>query len=331
MSGSSIELSKLVSYVALDQIDARLTKLVSYVVLDQVDARLSKLVAYAVLNPGNADYVITSDHYTGVNASSRTLSDTVTSSDTFTPVFHFTATLSDTVTTSDTLTPTFSQGIFAATPVFPSLPVGFPVKVSIVMDTTVGTTKSLREMRVMQQTNPIWDIEIPFEELVDETPNQSPYLPFNGLIQYQELTVTWLLMYGQTGNFLFDCPWDDSRQDQIIGVGDGATYIFTVSRTWGFGSTATIAPVGAVNVVTNVKVNGSVVSSAHYYVVGNILYFQDSAGVTYPPGAGLDITMTFTYYYLCRFVEDEQDFEEFSKNRWTVPSLKFRAVVWPQG
>lgn len=311
MSGSTIDLSKLVSYVVLDQIDARLSKTVSYVVLDQVDIRASKLVAYVVLTPG--------------------VLDQVTSSDSFVPSFSVTDTLADTGASSDVFTPIFSEGVYSGIPIFPTLPIGFPVKVSIVMDTTIGTTKSLREMRVAQQTLPLWDIEIPFEELVDQTPNQTPYAPFAGFIQYQELAQTWVMMYGQSGNFLFDCPWDDSRSDQIIGVGDGTTYIFTISRTWGFGASATIAPVGAVNAVTNVKVNGTIISPSDYYIVGNKLYFQDTSGNTYPPGVGLDVTMTFSYYYLCRFVEDEQDFEEFAKSRWRVPSLKFRAMIWPQG
>jgi hypothetical protein len=77
-----------------------------------------------------------------------------------------------------------------------------------------------------------------------------------------------------------------------------------------------------------VMVNGIVVPSSRYYVNRNTLYFVDAKGFFYPPAAGLAVTMTFSYYYLCRFIEDEQDFEEFGKNRWTVPSLKFRAVLW---
>lgn len=217
-------------------------------------------------------------------------------------------------------------------PPFPGIPEGFPVRLSIVMDTTIGTTKSLREVRVANQQLPLWDIEIPFQELRDETQNQLPYEPFVYPVvyqQYEELCQLWLMMYGQTGIFAFDAPWDNSREDQLIGIGDGETYIFTVVRTWGTGLTATTVPVGLINTITNVKVDGADVSSSHYLTDRNKIYFRDLSGNLYPPGDGLDITMTFSFYYLCRFVEDEQDFEEFSKNRWTVPSLKFRAVIWP--
>lgn len=217
---------------------------------------------------------------------------------------------------------------FGTIPIFPTLPDGFPVKVSSVMDTTIGTTKSLREMRVPQQQYPLWDIEILFEELRDQTQNQTPFAPFTGFQQYMQLVQNWLMMYGQTNVFGFDCPWDDSRSNQFIGTGDGSNYVFQIYRTWGTGANANTAPVGLVNAVTQVQVNGVTVNSAHYKIIRDKLYFVDALGFVYPPPAGQNVTMTFSYYYLCRFTEDQQDFEEFSKNRWVVPSLKFRAVLW---
>lgn len=221
--------------------------------------------------------------------------------------------------------------VFGPIDVFPTLPRGFPIKVTPTMDTIVGTTKSLREMRVPQRLVPLWDIEILFEGLKDQTQNQVPYTPFAGFDQYEEIVQTWLMMYGQTNVFAFDCPWDNSRLDQQIGVGDGVTHLFTIYRTWGIAPNATLAPIGVINQTLNVSVNGVTVSPTLYYTSGNRLYFVSADGQFHPPVAGGVITMTFTFYYLCRFLEDEQDFEEFSKNRWTVPSLKFRAVSWEFG
>jgi hypothetical protein len=207
-------------------------------------------------------------------------------------------------------------------PLFPPLPQGYPLKLSVVMDTTVGTTKSLREMRVPQQDFPLWDIELLFEELRDQTQNQTVYKAFAGLQQYEALVQTWLMMYGQTNLFAFDCPWDNSRKDQYIGVGDGTTVAFPVFRTWAYGAVATAAPVGLIGTVTDVKLNGVALAPSAYFMTRTFVNFVD------PPAVGATITMTFGYYYVCRFVEDEQDFEEFSKNRWSVQSLKFRAVYW---
>jgi hypothetical protein len=215
-------------------------------------------------------------------------------------------------------------------PVFPTLPQGFPVKVDIVLDTIIGTTKSLREVRVAMQQFPLWDIELRFEELRDQTQNIISDSQFPGYTEYMRLVQLWLSMYGQANIFAFDCPWDDSRLDQLIGVGDGSTYKYTIVRTWGTGALATAAPVGLVNVITNVKIAGVATNTLHYKIDRNKIYFINTVtNIPEPPAIGANITMTFSYYYLCRFVADEQDWEEFAKNRYTVPSLKFRAVVWP--
>ena len=220
-------------------------------------------------------------------------------------------------------------GTYGPIPLFPVLPVGFPVKVTPSMSTVIGTTKAGREMRVPQRQVPLWEMEIPFQELKDQTQNQTPYAPFVGIYQYEILVENWLMMYGQTNVFYFDCPWDDSRSNQQIGIGDGTTYAFTVNRTWGLGSQSILESVGGVNTVFQVQVNGVTVPSTDYYTVRNQIIFEDIHGTKYPPGNGLPITMTFSFYYLCRFLEDEEDFEEFAKNRWTVRSLKFRSVNWP--
>ena len=241
---------------------------------------------------------------------------------------YFTPSLADTISSFDTLYGYVSVSSALALecgpiPVFPPLPAGFPVKLSVVMDTTLGTTKSLREMRVAQQTFPLWDLELPFEELLDQTQNQILYSPFMGFQQYEELVQTFLMMYGQTGIFAFNAPWDYSRTDQYIAIGDGITMDFPIFRTWATGSVATAAPIGMVDTVTNVKLNGAVVDPTLYVLSRSYIHFST------PPTNGETITMTLSFYYLCRFVADEQDYDEFSKNRWTVPSLKFRAVYWP--
>lgn len=204
----------------------------------------------------------------------------------------------------------------------------FPVKLSAVMDTTIGTIKSGREMRGPNQQYPLWDIEIIFPELLDQTQNISPYAPNVGYTEYMQIVQQWIMAYGQGGLFLYTVPWDYSRENQLIGQGDGVTYGFQIYRTWGSGGTATIAPVSAVNTVTNVSVNGVTVPPAHYQIIRDKIWFIDALGFTYPPASGADITMTFSFYYLCRFVSDELETEEFAKNRYTIASFKFRAVLF---
>ena len=212
-------------------------------------------------------------------------------------------------------------------PVFPALPYGFPVKVRPVMSTIVSVGPAGREARYPKQASALWEFDLTFEELRDQTQNQTLYNIFYGLLQYQQLVQHFLMMYGQGGMFAFDAPWDDSRANQPIGTGDGSTYVFPVYRTWGSTSAQLAELVGMVNTVTNVKVNGVTVNPAHYYINVNKLVFQDASGNLYPPANGAQITMTFSFYYVCQFVNDEQEFEMFGENRWSVKTLTIRSMI----
>jgi len=296
-----------------------------------------------------SDSISSSDTLTGSIAFAQTLADSIVSSDLVLGQLSYFAALSDTNVSSDYVTAAgagsaklkvdgfvrktlvlFVPGLntFGPVPVFPTLPQGFPIKVSPVTDTIIGTTKSLREMRVAQQTNPIWDIEIVFEELLDATQNQTPYAPFAFDFEYENLVKLWLSMYGTANVFAFLCPWDFSRENQTIGVGDGISYVFPVYYSWGIGAQTTLIPVGQIQSISSVTVGGTPVSGGNYTFNRNKIYFINSFGYISPPASGAEIVITLNYYYLCRFTEDEQDYEEFGKNRWTVSSLKFRASPW---
>jgi hypothetical protein len=49
-----------------------------------------------------------------------------------------------------------------------------------------------------------------------------------------------------------------------------------------------------------------------------------SAAITLPPATA--ITATFTYAFNCRFLDDQEDFENFMNGLWRVQTLKFRMV-----
>lgn len=213
-------------------------------------------------------------------------------------------------------------------PLFPALPYGFPVKVTPMMATIIGTNPSARETRRNMQDVALWEIEILFEELRDQTQNVVPDSNFLGFTQYMQLVQLWLTMYGQGGQFAFDAPWDNSREDQVIATGDGFTNVFTIVRTWGQDPNSITEPVGLTNEVFDVSWDGVTVNPADYQIIRNKIYFI-VGGLPFPPPVDTVVTMTFSYYYVCRFIENNQDFEEFSLGRWTVPSLKFQSLYWP--
>src|SRR5579863_1450271 len=205
-------------------------------------------------------------------------------------------------------------------PIFPTLPVGFPVTVKPIMANVVGQIPVGRDMRAPEQTLPIWEIDLNFEELRDQTQNSAPYSELAGFTDFMQLAQLFLGSVGQYGQFLFDAPWDDSRADQVIATGDGTTKTFFMVRTWGYGQLGFTEPVGAVNSVLNVKINGTILSPTLWTIVDrNILTFATA------PANGAIITSTFSYYYRCQWTEDQQQYEEFFKDRWTI-KVKMRSV-----
>src|SRR5712675_191400 len=213
----------------------------------------------------------------------------------------------------------------ALIPFFPDLPWGFPFNRMPNMATIVQTPQSGRETRWGQQIYPQWEFELPFEELRDQTLNQTIYQPFVGFTQFQRLLGLFLLGMGRWGLFYFDDPADNSRAGQRIGTGDGSTKDFLIIRTWGIGAYQLTEPVGGINTGTaKVYLNG-VLQVSGYSLTG-----ADDAPKTLmfvsAPANGVVITMDFHFYYLCRFSDDQHNYEEFYKNRWTT-NIKFRSVV----
>src|ERR1019366_708055 len=201
-------------------------------------------------------------------------------------------------------------------PEIPTIPVCFSIKVRPTFKTVIGTNSSDREMRVPQQVFPLWEIEIHYDELRSGVINQQTYTDFMQVMQ------NFLMMYGKGQVFALLVPWDYSRKDQVIGTGDGNTLIFPIYRTWGSGSAFLNEPVKSIKQVFNVKVNGNIVPFWFYSIVNNQVIFS---GI--PPVVGAVITITFSFYYLCRYVDNDFEVTEFFNNAWETKPIKLRSVI----
>lgn len=98
-------------------------------------------------------------------------------------------------------------------------------------------------------------------------------------------------------------------------------------RTWGSGSYSFTEPVGIVDVrigaTLNIFLNGSPLSQ-----IGNWWIDDDLRTLRFSnaPANGVVITATFSFFYFCRFLEDELDLSEFYTGRWELKTLKFRST-----
>ena len=191
--------------------------------------------------------------------------------------------------------------------VFPTLPgLAFPVEKTAMWSTRVQTGVSGKETRLNLWSYPIWKYSLPFEMLRSDSVNA----------ELQSLAGFYNARQGSYDTWLFDDPDDDTATLQNFGVGDGSTRSFQLKRSYGGFS----EPVGATNVMTQVRVNAVATGAYTVNASTGILTF------TTAPGAGLALDWSGTYYWRCRFDGDEFNVSKFVSQIWDAKAVKFMSV-----
>jgi uncharacterized protein (TIGR02217 family) len=197
----------------------------------------------------------------------------------------------------------------------PSFPMlagqGWSVHKRPTFSTRVANHVSGREVRQALYATTLYEFELTFDGLSSGTA-----YPGLGSESLQSLMGLYLQSEGQFGTFLYTDPSDSTVIGQGIATGDGTTTSFTFMRTLG----GYIEPVSWVSSVANIYLDGVAQTSGWSLTQPNALTFVSA------PANGVVITADFTYAFVCRFLEDQEDFEEFASGLWTLQSLKFRSV-----
>jgi uncharacterized protein (TIGR02217 family) len=196
----------------------------------------------------------------------------------------------------------------------PSLPslagLGWSVHKLPSFSTRVAGHVSGREVRAALYSNTLYQYELTFDGL-----DSGASRPGLGAGSLQTLMGFFLQCQGQFGTFLYTDPSDCTATGQPLGTGDGATTSFAFQRTLG-GFTE---PVSWVSAVSAVYLAGTPAS-------GWSLSQPNTLTFAAAPGNGVAITADFRFAFVCRFLDDQEDFEEIMQNLWQVQSLKFRSV-----
>jgi uncharacterized protein (TIGR02217 family) len=204
------------------------------------------------------------------------------------------------------------------TAIFPALPgLGWSVTKSPRFATRIQKSVSGRELRVLDQPNPIWLWTLTYEILRDRNDRRGAGLGA-GYDELRTLMGFFLQQQGSFQPFLFDDPTDDSAAAQPIGTGNASVTQFQLVRTMnGFAE-----PVTAPNVVSAVYFDGVRQSAAAYSVD------PETGLVTFaaPPPAGQAISADFTYYFRVRFADDTAEFENFMLQLWRLKQIKLQSA-----
>ncbi len=198
-------------------------------------------------------------------------------------------------------------------PTFPVLAgQGWSVHKRPTFSTRVAGHVSGREVRGALYAATLYEFELTFDALASTSTGALAGL---GATSLQTLLGFYLQCQGQLGTFLYVDPTDSTAKGQAIAAGDGASTAFPLVRTLG----SFTEPVSYVTQVNAVYCNG-VAQSGYSLTAPNIVTLAA------PPAAGIGVTADFSYAFLCRFLDDQQDFENVMSGLWSLASLKFRSV-----
>jgi uncharacterized protein (TIGR02217 family) len=197
----------------------------------------------------------------------------------------------------------------------PSFPIlagqGWSVHKRPTFSTRVASHVSGREVRSALFSYTLYEYELTYDGL-----SSNAAYPGLGAQSLQSLMGLYLQCEGQYGTFLYTDPSDCSVSGQGIATGDGATTSFTFLRALG----GFVEPVSWVTGVSNIYVNSVAQTSGWTLSQPNTLTFASA------PASGAAISADFFYAFQCRFLDDQEDFENFMNGLWQMQSLKFRSV-----
>ena len=201
--------------------------------------------------------------------------------------------------------------------IFPALPgLAWSVTKTPTFQTRIQRAASGRELRVLDYPYPLWQFALVYDFLRDN--------PAAGYDELRTLLGFFMLCQGAFGTFLFRDPSDCQVLRQPIGVGNASTTAFQLQRSMGTAlpGGGFLEPIIAPDVVGAIYCNGITQDPSTYSVDPN------TGLVTFglAPAVGLIITVDFTYYFRCRFLDDKYDFENFMHRLWQLKKLTFISV-----
>jgi uncharacterized protein (TIGR02217 family) len=206
------------------------------------------------------------------------------------------------------------------TAIFPALPgLGWSVTKMPRFAGRVHNAVSGRELRVLDQMNPIWTWTLTYTLLRDRWDSRASIGPGVGYDELRTLAGFFLQQQGTFRPFLFEDPTDNAAVDQIVGIGNGSMRAFQLVRGMG----GFDEPITAPNVVSAIRCNGTRQDPSGYAIdsgTGLVTFVT-------APSAGQVISADFTYRFRVRFAQDSAEFENFMYQLWQLKQIKLQSVL----
>lgn len=217
-----------------------------------------------------------------------------------------------------------------ALPLFPSLRgIQYPTEKIFKLDTIVQMSQSGHEVRLPNWTQARYQWRLPYGYLPNYfAPNdpttQNPVQWPQDSLDLQTLAGFYELMLGQGNVFRFFDPTDyttspnlSSPTPSAIGIGDGVTTAFQLARVWA-GMPHFVYAVNSTTVqgAPKIYINNSLQSGGSYSIGTTGVVTFNSA-----PSFGSSITADFSFYFVCRFATDENDWINSAGPFWETKDI----------
>jgi hypothetical protein len=190
--------------------------------------------------------------------------------------------------------------------VFPSLlGVAWPVARVQRWDSVKQDDLSGKKIRTSLFSYPIYNYDLKFNFLRSVA----------ALQEYQQLKDFISTVAGATYLWAFNDVNDNSVTAQAFGTGNGSTQFFQLVRRL----SSFTEPVFILNGNPTIYVNGS------SKILGTDYNISATGNVAFHIAPALNAVLTWTgsFYWPCRFDEDQTQFENFYQSLWSLKTLKF--------
>lgn len=193
--------------------------------------------------------------------------------------------------------------------IFPALPgLKWGTTRTPVWSTKVQTSASGRELRANYWSYPVWKYSLSYEVLREHA----------ALQEVQRLVGFFNARRGQFDTFLYDDPTDNAVVDQSLGFVRAGTRQYRLVRSYG----GWVEPVHVPKPGIVLKAGGVVLTPGTHYTLG------DNGVITLLGGASVGQALVWTggFYWRCRFLQDQAEFEHFLQRLWAARRVEFQTV-----
>ncbi len=203
--------------------------------------------------------------------------------------------------------PAPTPGVYAS---FPTLATtGWSTHVRPRFGTDIADHVSGRSSRRPRYASAYYDVELTYDVLRSDATH----------LEMQTIAGFFAEMGGAATPFWIAPPGLSDVAGQILGVGDGATTVFPLVRSVG----SYTEPVAGTSDVAAAYLNGVAQSGSSWSISGG---YAPAIVFGAAPAPGVVVSADFGVLWLCRFVDDALDFEEFMAMLFTLGIVKLTTV-----